>query len=403
MKGNRIYIASLLVFLLLMFVIEYNLPKSFIWVPTYSQKDHQPFGCAVFDDVLAASFPGEYSVTDKTFYQLSEDSASVRSILSVSSRLQLSDVEVDALLSLAERGSRVVLVASGFNWKLCDTLAFSCSYDYFNARTLRKYAADASPRDTLVWLVDAEYSATDFRFYPHLCQSVFTRYDSLNVALAVKGCEPVAIRQKRGEGEIVLVSTPLLFTNYGVLDEGNAAYLYRVMNHLQGAPLVRTEAYIPSAGMLAKDQTPLRYILSQQPLRWAFYGLLLLLLLFMIFTARRRQRVIPVIRALENKTIEFIELIGTLYHQKKDHTDLLCKKHLYFSEFLRRSVQVDLEEEEVGDERLARRISGKTGVEEARIYALLREIRPIVKGERKADEEKMQRLINEINEIIKHI
>ena len=35
-----------------MFAIEYHLPKKFVWVPTFSHYDEQPFGCAVFDSLL---------------------------------------------------------------------------------------------------------------------------------------------------------------------------------------------------------------------------------------------------------------------------------------------------------------------------------------------------------------
>lgn len=41
--------------------------------------------------------------------------------------------------------------------------------------------------------------------------------------------------------------------------------------------------------------------------------------------------------------MEFTELIGTLYFQKKDHADLVHKKYIYFAEELRREIQVDVE------------------------------------------------------------
>lgn len=69
------------------------------------------------------------------------------------------------------------------------------------------------------------------------------------------------------------------------------------------------------------QMSPFRYFLSQPPLRWALYLSMASILLFMIFTARRKQRAIPVIREPENKSLEFVELIGTLYYQKKDHAD----------------------------------------------------------------------------------
>ena len=49
MKGNHWFIAGIIVFLVLMFAIECRLPKKFVWNPTFSHYDKQPFGCAVFD------------------------------------------------------------------------------------------------------------------------------------------------------------------------------------------------------------------------------------------------------------------------------------------------------------------------------------------------------------------
>lgn len=43
MRGSRWFIFFVLAFLLLMFAIEYHLPKKFVWVPTFSHYDEQPF------------------------------------------------------------------------------------------------------------------------------------------------------------------------------------------------------------------------------------------------------------------------------------------------------------------------------------------------------------------------
>lgn len=411
MKFNRTYIISILVLVIVLIVIEYHLPKKTVWVPSYAHYDHQPFGCAVFDDVLSASFPDTYSTTSQTFYQLAEDSTSIVNILSISDDLILGKADTDALIQMAERGSRIVLIASYFNSMLYDTLGFRSTISFFSVYEFKKYASSLlSTRDTVHWKADSLYPSAQYVFYPHLCQNGFSEYDSLNVALAIKEYTkkdtatsmPVAITQTRGKGEITLATTPLLFTNYGMLDNANAAYLFRILNRLQHNSLVRTEAYIPSAGRLPKDQTPLRYMLSQPPLRWAIYGTILVVLLCMVFTARRRQRVIPVVKKPENKTIEFISLIGTLYWQRKDHTDLLCKKYIYFAEQLRRNIQVNIEGD-TDDVQLAQKIAHKTGIDKSRILSLLQRIRPIVKNGQKVTEGEMQKLIDEINEIVIHI
>lgn len=69
MRSSRWFIIGIVLFLLIMFVVESHLPKKFVWNPTFAQHDHQPLGCAVFDDVLKSSLPDGYSLSRKTFYQ----------------------------------------------------------------------------------------------------------------------------------------------------------------------------------------------------------------------------------------------------------------------------------------------------------------------------------------------
>lgn len=203
-----------------------------------------------------------------------------------------------------------------------------------------------------------------------------------------------------GKGEVVLVSTPLLFTNYGVLDEKNATYIFRILSQIGELPVVRTEGYMTETAQT--QRSPLRYFLSQRPLRWAIYLSMFAILLFMVFTARRRQRAIPVVHEPENKSLEFTKLIGTLYYQKHDHANLVHKKFTYFAEVLRREIQVDVEEV-ADDERSFHRIAQKTGMSVEEISKFIREIRPVIYGGRVLSGEEMKGFIDKMNEIINHI
>ena len=211
---------------------------------------------------------------------------------------------------------------------------------------------------------------------------------------------PVAMTCPVGKGEVILVSTPLIFTNYGILDGNNSAYIFRLLSQMGEFPVVRTEGYVKETAEM--QQSPFRYLLSRQPLRWALYLTMIAILLFMIFTARRRQRVIPVIREPENKSLEFTELIGTLYYQKKDHADLVHKKFIYFAEELRREIQVDIEEV-ADDERSFRRIAQKTGMDAEEIGTFVREVRPVIYGGRVISAEQMKLYIDKMSEIINYI
>ena len=108
MKGSRWFIVFIVAFLFIMFAIECHLPKNFVWKPTFGHHDEQPFGCAVFDSVLSSSLPQGYTFSRKSLYQLEqEDTTQRRGILVISDNLRLSDVDVNALLKMAERGDKV--------------------------------------------------------------------------------------------------------------------------------------------------------------------------------------------------------------------------------------------------------------------------------------------------------
>lgn len=406
MKGNHWFIAGIIVFLVLMFAIECRLPKKFVWNPTFSHYDKQPFGCAVFDSLLSSSLPKGYSLSRKTFYELEqEDTTLRRGILVVTDNLHLTDVDVEAMLKMAGRGDRIMLVGSSFSRILKDTLGFECSYSYFSPSALKKYATALLSKDSLCWVGDsAVYPQQTFCFYPQLCQSYFFADSISSKVLAEKLLpEKLLIRlpcRFLGErGKLYWLPLPCFYELWCAGWE-ECGLSFRILSQMGGFPIVRTEGYMKETAQA--QMSPFRYFLSQPPLRWALYLSMVSILLFMIFTARRKQRAIPVIREPENKSLEFAELIGTLYYQKKDHADLVRKKYLYFAEELRREIQVDVEEV-AEDERSFGRIARKTGMEAGEIAAFIREVRPVVYGGRSISEEEMKRLVDKMNEIINHI
>ena len=120
----------------------------------------------------------------------------------------------------------------------------------------------------------------------------------------------------------------------------------------------------------------------------------------MSFTAKRRQRIIPVIKPSINRTLEFVNLIGTLYAQHKDYTDLTLKKYIYFVEQLKRNTYIDIEAEELSPD-LCNRLSNKTGIEAETLYRLLSELALLKRGEI-VNEKQMKDYINRMNEILNH-
>ena len=438
-------------------LLQVNLPKKFVWSPTFSHVDKQPLGCFVFDSVLTQSLPNGYHVTKKTFFQLDQEHAKEKiSVLMVVDQQNLKQLDVKYLCNIARRGGKVMVVASSSfdDGRNADTVVVDELERTFNVRiedgtyfSLRGILAglkahDNDMYDTIYWNNrETMYAAQSYRMFynmvggtlfvdsvPKVKRLAYTlstagydyKYDSLYVGdftrfdtivdkkerieridtSAIKKV-PTAVSVPYGKGEVIFVSSPLLFTNYGMLEGNTFVYIFRLMSYLADLPVYRTEAYVKTDAMLVAEQSPFREFIKRPPLRWALYLALLGVVLFMIFTARRKQRVIPIMSKPANRSLEFIQLIGTLYYQRKDHVDLVRKKFKLFAEELRKTAGVDISDVNT-DDREYLLLAEKTGMNSDRLKKVIRQIRLVLHSEGNISVEEMRSLIDAMDTIVRH-
>lgn len=457
MKSSRNFLFAMLVLFVLFCLLQVNLPKKFVWSPTFSHVDKQPLGCFVFDSVLTQSLPNGYHVTKKTFFQLDQEHAKEKiSVLMVVDQQNLKQLDVKYLCNIARRGGKVMVVASSSfdDGRNADTVVvdelertFKVRIEdgtYFSLRGILAglKAHDNDMYDTIYWNNrETMYAAQSYRMFynmvggtlfvdsvPKVKRLAYTlstagydyRQDSLYVGdftgfdtivdekerieridtFAIKKV-PAAVSVPYGKGEVIFVSSPLLFTNYGMLEGNTFVYIFRLMSYLADLPVYRTEAYVKTDAMLVAEQSPFREFIKRPPLRWALYLALLGVVLFMIFTARRRQRVIPIMSKPANRSLEFIQLIGTLYYQRKDHVDLVRKKFKLFAEELRKTAGVDISDVNT-DDREYLLLAEKTGMNSDRLKKVIRQIRLVLHSEGNISVEEMRSLIDAMDTIVRH-
>ena len=164
-------------------------------------------------------------------------------------------------------------------------------------------------------------------------QNRFTKYvnDSASVFVKTDEDDVLSLRIPWGKGNIFLNSTPAAFTNIYALRE-NQKFIASSLSPLPPTRLVWLENYQVGHRELS---TPLRFILTTEPLAWAYYLTIFSILLFMIFEARRKQRPIPVIPPLANTSLEFAGTIGNLYYQRGDHKNIAEKRIHFFFDYVR--------------------------------------------------------------------
>lgn len=344
-KRSKIILVIFAVVLVSIIVTEITRPKPLNWRPSYSAADKIPFGCFVLYNELPNLFTeSEITTVEETVYDVlyKRDTTQRTNYLIINDNVQLDKQETNQLLNYVSKGNDVFLAATSFSYFLKDTLNIAIDYEY----TLLE--------DTIsVDLTHKIFSADTFKFSRGMNKAHITSLDSTNTTILgyleferkdeLSGKleevvrKPNFIKTAFGKGQFYINTTPQAFSNYYML-RGNKNYATHALSYLTNDNLYWDN--YKKAGRVIID-SPMRFVLNQAALKWGYYLTIIGLLLFVIFKAKREQRIIPVVEPLENSSVEFAKTVGSLYHQNKDYTDLITKKLSYFLAFLRNQYYLD--------------------------------------------------------------
>jgi hypothetical protein len=390
-KGKIGYMAVILLIFGLLYLINKQSTPQFIWKSTYSRHDKQPLGAYAFDKILSSSLPDSgYIHSYKSISRLLTDGElEDRNLLIVTDYFTSPRKEIKSLLEYIEKGGKALIVAKYFEPFLRDTLRFE--YDYTSGILVLA--------DTIKGIHPFHFhTENDKSYYFPLINtdSYFKKIDTLKAVIIAENDQnqPVLIRYPLGKGELILGCNPYVFTNYGILSDEGSGFVYKSLGYLSSNSLVRTESYHAKTD---KSTSSFRYLLSQRSLRWAFFLSLTVILIFIIFTAKRKQKAIPVIKDPENRLIGFVNSIAGLYLRKNDNADIVRKKYLYWAEQMRKQHGTDMINQPHND-RFYTLISSKTGYPVDRIRRLLKRLDSLGENTYISDSEMME-LITEMDEI----
>ncbi|MEM8583679.1 MAG: DUF4350 domain-containing protein [Bacteroidota bacterium] len=188
------------------------------------------------------------------------------------------------------------------------------------------------------------------------------------------------MRRKYGDGEIYVHVEPLLFTNYYLWDSTRTKYAEAALSYANPGKFYWDEAsrsyrpppnprnpYEADGGrQLLTDNHAFSYVLSQPGLTFGWYAFLLGLLLFLIFRAKRRQRVIPLLHPKQNSSLQYVDTLARLNQQNGNHYQLAKRELKLLRHFLQEHFQVRWREGKPPPQDLASRIGlPQTQIEQA--------------------------------------
>ncbi|MFQ5572485.1 MAG: DUF4350 domain-containing protein [Rhodothermales bacterium] len=357
-KQDRKYVVVLALAFLLAVAVQVLKPEPIDWSLSYENDDTRPYGSLILYELLSDLFPGvAVREVDLPPYLVLRDTMQTHTTyLFITDRFAPDPAETEELLDFVARGNQAFVAAFAFEGPFADTLRLETEVVFtFPTNPLDGPGSDSAGFN----FVNPRLRASkDYTFAGRGTDDYFARFDTLrSTVLGVNSREDANyLRVDIGEGALYLSTVPPAFTNYTLLDSTNAAYVYGALSYLPDQEILWDEYYKPQRLAV---RTPLRYILRDPSLKGAYWVLITLVVLFVLFEAKRRQRIIPVIEPLRNTTVEFVKTVGRLYHQHADHARLAEKKITYFLDYVRQHLRLPTRER---DEAFLERVSERSGV-----------------------------------------
>ncbi|MGZ5281497.1 MAG: DUF4350 domain-containing protein [Bacteroidia bacterium] len=340
MKKYWLYITLLVLLFSGALYVNSTAPKELDWRPTFSQNDKIPYGTYILFELLPEAFPDQkISTANAPFYELLEEEYQGHNLIIINNEFSPDKFETEKLLEFAESGNNIFIAAENITGAFADTFDI-ISQGYYEDEDFKLNTKDSVPVG-----FSTESLTEDYQFEAKLA-SAHLKPDSSETwskhPATVLGSyykqHANFIRIPFGEGSFYINSTPKAFSNFSLRDSQNWTYAFKCLSYLPLRNVLWDEHYKGSS----IQRSQLSFILSQKPLRWAYYILVTTLLLYILFEGKRRQKIIPVLEPLKNTSLEFADTVGRLYFQTRNHKTLALKKISHFNDFLQTRLYIKL-------------------------------------------------------------
>lgn len=338
-------------------IIDMNKPIPINWTPTYDTKDKIPFGLYVLDKEIPAILENrrlkklDFTPYEYFHTQNANDSSETLQIEGTFLRIsEFSDLDKSSsseLLNFASRGNSVFLSMKDFPKVILDSLKLAVNGEYQYTDSIFN------------WLENPKLGTQKFKLVEGIGNNYFSKIDTTNTkVLGFQSGDSTRvnfIKVKYKAGNFILHTQPAAFSNFHLLKKNNFKYAEKVLSYLPKADVIW---YTKNQNGEKISRSPLRFIFSQPALKASWFLFLIGMLLFMIFNAKRRQRVVPIIKPLQNSSIDFTKTIGNLYFQEGEHGNLIDKKIIYFLDKIRSQY---LLETNILDDNFIKKLHQKSG------------------------------------------
>lgn len=353
-----------------------NAPKGNTdWTINLSRDNKNPYGLFLASKVMPSLFPeskveylaSNYDITRLKSRLKNKDNAL---IVFIGQNFMMTDDEAYQLTNIIKEGKNVFISA----YNVSDNFFYQLD---LNRNTPSIYVQDASQCIHF----NEDNNTRDYCYKGESIMSYFTSslgddsdmtpYHTLG-ATSEKGDNYIVYAI--GSGKLFLHASPLVFSNYFLLQNNNQSYLAKLFSNVMKTDNVlwmdfnhRVAERNSSWSILWRDKATRAFLLI------TLFGILL----YVLFSMKRRQKIIPVITPNINSSVAFVETIGRLYYNTGNHNNLAEKMVQHFLEFVRVNYYLPTT---LLDDEFEKSLAAKSGMPMDKVAMLVSQIKAVNYG-----------------------
>lgn len=370
-KAGKIWIIVAAVFgaLVIYFTLFYEADKRFNWREDYVLDKDRPYGTWLVSELLKRydqySFRELDSPLDRSLTKADVGS----NYIFIGEEIYLEDTSTDSLLAFVAKGNNAFLFTIAEPILIFEKLledidvdSFYTFYQYMRSDSLlTNFVKDDLILKESIRIPYYDRNGISSYYWTYLSQIIDdNRIEHLGVSRAFSyekeefhGVNFYKI--DHGKGSFIFHTQPICFSNIVLKEDEMLQYANTVFAFLKEGPVLWEEhnwrfnkpnpkTWLYKPGFFNTGESPLKFILSNPPLKWAWYLTLLFILLFVIFNGKRRKAIIPVIADRSNTSLEHLKRVSVLYKKDEQHYVICAKMFENFLGFLQNELGINTDQ-----------------------------------------------------------
>lgn len=343
-RSQKIMLTIFIAVLVLLVYAEATKPEPINWFPSYEKRDKIPLGGYVLHNLMKKEFSSLLKETDLPPFEFLNDTTLRGNYFFVNDHIEFDKAESKVLFKWASNGNNIFISARHFSKQFLDSLKIKIATET-ELTQIRS--------EPVVQLSNKNISKN--KIYPiqqNFQLRHFSKIDTVNqTVLGTSGIYQADVDQKTPfinflkipieKGFIYLHSQPEVFTNFFLLSNDNAQYTAAALSYINNGEHIYWDNYYKSGKKL--NTSPLKALLHNKYFRWAYNFLLIGIFFYIVFEGKRRQRIIPIIAPLTNKSYEYIRTVAGMYWDKKAYNAVAHKQITLFLEYIRTNLRISTE------------------------------------------------------------